>query len=127
MILVLISFKKFINTVILFSFLTTFCYAQDTQEIQIANEYFSRGEKIKALESYQALVKNSLNILLVHANYFGLLLSTERYREAQNYLEKIVKKDGKFSYHCISNRERCQKAINISDRFSRRMRMTFIK
>src|SRR5579872_3792292 len=98
MILVFLSKYKFINTVILFSFLTTICFAQDTQEIQIANEYFSRGEKIKALESYQALVKNPLNIPLVHANYFSLLLATERYHEAQNYIEKIVRKDSKFSY-----------------------------
>ncbi len=81
-----------------FLFLTTMSQAQDTQEIQIANEYFSRGEKIKALESYQALVKNPLNVPLVHANYFGLLLATERYHEAQNYIERIVRKDNKFSY-----------------------------
>ncbi len=54
--------------------LTKFCWAQDTQEIQIANEYLSKGEKSKALEAYQLLAKNPANIPLIHANFFTLLL-----------------------------------------------------
>ncbi len=90
--------KKFINTITLVILLTTQCWAQDTQEIQIANEYLSKGEKTKALDAYQDLVKNQLNIPLVHANYFGVLLATAHYREAQNYLEKLIRKGNKFSY-----------------------------
>jgi len=78
--------------------LTTFCLAQDTQEIQIANEYLSKGEKLKALETYQILAKNPLNVPLIHANYFALLLSTTRYHEAQNYLERLIRKENKFIY-----------------------------
>jgi len=78
--------------------LTNLCSAQDTQEIQIANEYLSRGDKSKALEAYQALAKNPLNVSLIHANYFTLLLGTSRYHEAQNYLEKLVRRENRFIY-----------------------------
>src|SRR5258705_3740302 len=90
--------KRLINTIALALLLIIPCWAQDTQEIQIANEYLSRGEKLKALEAYQALVKNPINVPLVHANYFALLLTTSHYREAQNYLEKIIRRENKFSY-----------------------------
>lgn len=90
--------NRLTNTIALLLLLTISCWAQDTQEIQIANEYLSKGEKLKALEAYQALVKNPINVPLVHANYFALLLTTAHYREAQNYLEKIIKRDNKFSY-----------------------------
>src|SRR5258705_4664089 len=90
--------KRLINTIALALLLIIPCWAQDTQEIQIANEYLSRREKLKALEAYQALVKNPINVPLVHANYFALLLTTAHYREAQNYLEKIIRRENKFSY-----------------------------
>jgi len=94
------SFKnRFINTIaLLISLTTSCCLAQDTQEIQIANEYLSKGEKLKALETYQILAKNPLNVPLIHANYYALLLNTSRYHEAQNYLEKLIKKENKFIY-----------------------------
>ena len=90
--------NRFINTIAFSLLLTMSCLAQDTQEIQIANEYLSRGEKVKALEAYQALVRNPINVPLVHANYFALLLSTAHYRDAQNYLEKNIRRENKFSY-----------------------------
>jgi tetratricopeptide (TPR) repeat protein len=90
--------NKLLNTIAILITLTTFCLAQDTQEIQIANEYLSKGEKIKALETYQILAKNPLNVPLIHANYYALLLNTSRYHEAQNYLEKLIKKENKFIY-----------------------------
>jgi len=90
--------NRLINTIALSLLLTISSWGQDTQEIQIANEYLSRGEKLKALEAYQALVKNPINVPLVHANYFAILLTTSHYREAQNYLEKIIRRDNKFSY-----------------------------
>src|SRR5258706_7213964 len=89
---------RLINTIALLSLLVTPSLAQDTQEIQIANEYLSKGEKLKALEAYQSLVKNPLNIPLVHPNYFGLLVGTARYHDAQSYLEKLIRKENKFNY-----------------------------
>ncbi len=78
--------------------LPTFLAAQETQEIQIANEYFSSGEKEKALEAYQALVKNPLNITAIHNNYFNLLLSMSKFKQAEDYIEKLIKRENKFGY-----------------------------
>lgn len=78
--------------------LITIGCGQDMQEIQIANEYLSKGEKEKALEIYQTLVKKPLNLSSVHANYFNLLLTLGRYKQAEDYIEKISKRDNKFSY-----------------------------
>src|ERR1041385_3063499 len=72
--------------------------AQDTQEIRIANEYFSRGEKEKALDAYQQLSKNPLNIQAIHSNYFNLLIDLGKFKQAEDYLDKIIKRDSKFTY-----------------------------
>ncbi len=93
------SFRKnFINTITLFFLCTSVSAAQDLQQIQIANEYVIKGEKDKALETYQVLVKNPLNIPAIHANYFNLLLSMGNFKQAEDYVGKIVRKENKFSY-----------------------------
>lgn len=78
--------------------LATFSHAQDVQEIQIANEYFSKGEKEKALELYQSLAKNPLNISSIHNNYFNLLIVMSKFKQAEDYVEKLIKRENKFSY-----------------------------
>ncbi|MBA4145077.1 MAG: hypothetical protein C0523_04885 [Cytophaga sp.] len=82
----------------------TICYsipawAQDREEIQIANEYFLKGDKKKALAAYQDLSKNILNIPAIHNNYLSLLIDLSMFREAESYVEKIVHKmDDRLSY-----------------------------
>ncbi|MEJ0054535.1 MAG: hypothetical protein WDN75_02155 [Bacteroidota bacterium] len=46
-------------------------YSQDS-EIRIANEYFLKGDKEKALAMYQSLSKNVENIPAIHSNYLNL-------------------------------------------------------
>jgi TolA-binding protein len=73
--------------------------AQDTQEIQIANEYYLKGDKGKALSSYSTLAKNSLNIPAIHNNYLALLLDLNMFKEAEHYIEKAIQKfDDRLSY-----------------------------
>jgi tetratricopeptide (TPR) repeat protein len=77
----------------------TASYAQDKNEIQIANEYFLNGQKEKALASYQALAKNVLNIPSIHNNYLSLLLDLNMFKEAENYVERAIQKlDDRLSY-----------------------------
>lgn len=72
---------------------------QDQQEINIANEYYLKGDKQKALSSYQVLAKNAANIPLIHNNYLTLLLDLSMYKEAENYVERAIQKVGdRFSY-----------------------------
>lgn len=73
-------------------------FGQDVQEVQIANEYNLKGQKDKALSMYQQLAKKNENIPLIHANYFNLLLDLGNYNEAEEYVERLIRRDGKLNY-----------------------------
>lgn len=73
-------------------------YGQDT-EIRIANEYFLKGEKEKALAMYQVLAKSAENIPAIHSNYFNLLLDMGKFKEAEDYVERVIRKvEDKITY-----------------------------
>jgi outer membrane protein assembly factor BamD (BamD/ComL family) len=67
--------------------------AQNYSEIQLANEYFLKGEKKKALELYRDLSKDDASNLIIYNNYFNLLLDANAFEEAQNYLKRNSRKD----------------------------------
>jgi TolA-binding protein len=71
----------------------THSFAQDTNEIQIANEYLAKGEKQKALSMYEALAKSPENIPSIHDNYLNLLLDMGKFKDAENYVEKIIRRN----------------------------------
>jgi tetratricopeptide (TPR) repeat protein len=73
-------------------------FAQDRQDIQLANEYVTKGEKEKALLMFQQLVKKNENIPFVHTSYFNLLVDMGKFNEAEDYVEKLIRKDDKLSY-----------------------------
>jgi len=73
-------------------------FGQDVQEIQIANEYNLKGQKDKALSMYEQLAKKNENIPLIHSNYFNLLLDIGNYNEAEAYVERLLRRDGKLNY-----------------------------
>ena len=73
-------------------------FGQDVQQIQIANEYNLKGQKDKALSMYEQLAKKNENIPLIHANYFNLLLDIGNYNEAEAYVERLLRRDGKLNY-----------------------------
>ena len=66
--------------------------AQNTTEIQLANQYVQQGENEKALLLYEKLEKNSKNIPLIHESYFHLMLMTGRFQQAENYVGKAIKR-----------------------------------
>ena len=67
--------------------------AQNLSEVQIANQYFIKGEKEKALAAFQSLAKLQENIPLIHNNYLNLMLDLGRNGEAEDYVERQIKKD----------------------------------
>lgn len=90
-------FKKFIcNTILIFACVQLF--AQNQQEIQIANEYLNKGEKAKALAAFQILAKDFQNIPVIHNNYLNLMLDMSQFKQAEDYVEKIIKKDDRITY-----------------------------
>jgi predicted Zn-dependent protease len=72
--------------------------AQET-ETRIANEYFIKGDKEKALSMYQSLSRHPENIPAIHNNYLSLLLELGKYKEAEDYVERVLRKvDDRTSY-----------------------------
>ena len=71
----------------------TDAHSQDLIEIQIANEYWIKGEKEKALSAYELLTKKQENIALIHNNYFNLLIDMGKFKEAEDYVEHVIKKN----------------------------------
>ncbi|HEY0651605.1 MAG TPA: tetratricopeptide repeat protein [Chryseosolibacter sp.] len=79
--------------VALLSLSTITLFAQNLQEIQLANEYFIKGDKKKAVELYRDLSRSEANIQLIHNNYLTVMMDLGAYDEAQTYLKKISKKE----------------------------------
>ncbi|MCK5208805.1 MAG: hypothetical protein KAQ79_12310, partial [Cyclobacteriaceae bacterium] len=71
-------------------FLSIQLFAQNTSEIQLANQYLQQGENEKALLLYEKLERNSKNIPLIHANYFQLMLMTGKFDRAESYINKAI-------------------------------------
>ena len=71
-------------------FLSTQLFAQNTSEIQLANQYLQQGENEKALLLYEKLERNYKNIPLIHANYFQLMLMTGKFDRAESYINKAI-------------------------------------
>jgi len=62
-----------------------------TNSIRIADEYYRMGEVDKAKELYQSLAKNNRNIPQIHQNYLAVLLELNDFKEADKYINKILK------------------------------------
>jgi tetratricopeptide (TPR) repeat protein len=79
--------------------ITTTTRAQDQAEIQIANEYLLKGEKAKALSTFESLSKKPENIGYIHENYLNLMLDLGKYKDAENYVERLARRnEDKVSY-----------------------------
>ena len=66
---------------------------QNLAEVQIANQYVIKGEKEKALATFQSLAKSQDNIPLIHNNYLNLLLDLGKYGDSEDYVERQIKKE----------------------------------
>jgi TolA-binding protein len=92
------KFKNFIFNTILALLCAQLVMAQNEQEIKIANEYLLKGEKLKALSVFEALAKDLQNIQVIHNNYLNLLLDLRKYKEAEAYVEKVIRRDDRLTY-----------------------------
>ncbi len=73
--------------------------SQDTGQIQLANEYYGQGEFDKARNLYDKLATDMSNIPLIHNNYLFLLLDTHEYDQAEEYLNKLLKRNPENIYY----------------------------
>lgn len=91
-------FKKLILNTIVVCLCVLNGFSQNQQEIRIANEYLSKGEKIKALAVFQELAKDPQNINSIHNTYLNLLLDGAKFKQAEDYIEKLIRRDDRISY-----------------------------
>lgn len=68
-------------------------FAQNQQDIQLANEYLLKGDKQKAIELYRDLAKSDINVPYIHNNYLSVLLDVGDSEEAHNYMKRLLRKD----------------------------------
>lgn len=66
-------------------------FAQDAEDIELAEQYDDKGEVEKAKALYEGLAKKKKNIPLMHSRYFRLLLNNGYIKEAENYVDKVLK------------------------------------
>jgi tetratricopeptide (TPR) repeat protein len=62
-----------------------------TESVQLANEYYKMGEVDKAKTMYESLAKNNRNIPSIHQNYLSVLLELNEFKEANKYINKVLK------------------------------------
>ena len=65
-------------------------FAQD-EKILLANEYYNSGDVQKAKDIYEGLARRAKNIPRIHSNYLELLTSTGDFREAEAYIDRVLK------------------------------------
>jgi outer membrane protein assembly factor BamD (BamD/ComL family) len=92
------KYKNLIFNTILALLCAQLAIAQETQEIQIANEYLLRGEKNKALAAFQQLSKNPQNASSIHTSYFNLMVELGNFKQAEDYIEKLIRQEDRLNY-----------------------------
>ncbi len=84
---------------ILLIFLSVSVHGQNTQSVQLANEYYAQGDFDKARTLYEKLVNNPQNIPLIHNNYLFLLIDTRSFAEAEEYLNQLLERSPENVYY----------------------------
>ena len=84
--------NKIILSILLCLTLLGSLYGQDKEEIQIANEYLLKGDKAKALSVFESLAKKSINIPFIHSSYLELMIELGMFKEAEDYMQKQVRR-----------------------------------
>ena len=70
----------------------TAVYSQNS-DIQLASEYWNKGEREKAYQTYKALSKSPENLQSIHSSYLNVLIEMARYKEAAEHTERMIKRD----------------------------------
>ena len=66
--------------------------AQKTvMEIELGREYYQRGEMEKAREVFAKVARNKSHIISIYPDYLQTLVALKDFKEAENYLERIIK------------------------------------
>lgn len=60
-------------------------------DLELANEYYSKGDYTKAIELYKKLLKDDTYLPEIHKPYVDALLKTQNQKEAIKYTKRLIK------------------------------------
>jgi predicted Zn-dependent protease len=66
---------------------------EENQKLELADEYFRRGDFEKAAENYEVLLKDANYLPKVHKKYVQALIALKKDKQLERYLEKTVKRN----------------------------------
>lgn len=64
-----------------------------SSEIQIAAEYWNKGDREKAYQTYKSLSKQPENLSAIHSAYLNVLIEMAKYKEAAEHTEKMIRRE----------------------------------
>ena len=65
--------------------------AQDDEQIELAQQYDDKGEVEKAKSIYDKLADKKKYVPIIHGRYFRLLMNNGYQKDAEKYLNKVLK------------------------------------
>lgn len=86
------NFLKIILIQLVCGIVSSSAFSQST-EIQLAADYWNKGEKEKAYQTYKSISKDNDNLPLIHSAYLNVLIEMAKYKEAVDHTEKIIRLD----------------------------------
>lgn len=88
--IMLISMRKIVSAILLV-LITATLFAQSSDPVALANEYYRQGDLEKAEEQYKKLARNKRNVSRIHDNYFKLLLTIQDFEGAEKYVKNVLR------------------------------------
>ena len=76
---------------ITFFFLPSNLFAQNSQDLALADEYYEQGEYEKAIQYYEKIAKKNPSASYIYTNYLDAMLRLEKLKDAEKYIEKCLK------------------------------------
>ncbi|MFT6135838.1 MAG: tetratricopeptide (TPR) repeat protein [Cyclobacteriaceae bacterium] len=90
---ILLSNREYVDKLLislLLVLLSIVSYGQ-SNDSELANEYYLNGESSKAIAIYEKLATKKQEIPIIHNNYLALLLQQAQYQSARKYLTRVNK------------------------------------
>ncbi|WP_338812502.1 tetratricopeptide repeat protein [Bernardetia sp. Wsw4-3y2] len=86
------SIKLFLSVLLItFSSFSLNVFAQNTQDLALADEYYEQGEYEKAIQYYEKIAKKNPSASYIYTNYLDAMLRLEQLKDAEKYIERCLK------------------------------------
>jgi len=84
--------KLFLSVLLITFFsLPSNLFAQNPQDLALADEYYEQGEYEKAVQYYEKIAKKNPSASYIYNNYLDAMLRLEQLKNAEKYIERCLK------------------------------------